>query len=120
MEAIPRAAAARYWSHVEPPSPRVMRLQFLGAATTVTGSQFLLTTERARWAERREAAEEEWLAASEAYESAAAETLQFERLEIETEGDSDLEFRAGQVTLDVFDPSSIGEPFAPSPAVVTR
>ncbi len=37
-------------------------------------------------------------------------------LEIETEGDSDMEFRAGQVTLDVFDPSSIGQPFAPSPA----
>jgi len=37
-------------------------------------------------------------------------------LEIETEGDSDLELRAGQVTLDVFDPSSIGQPFAPSPA----
>jgi predicted enzyme related to lactoylglutathione lyase len=37
-------------------------------------------------------------------------------LEIETEGDSDMEFRAGQVTLDIFDPSSIGQPFAPSPA----
>lgn len=37
-------------------------------------------------------------------------------LEVETEGDSDLELRCGQVTLDVFDPSSIGEPFAPSPA----
>ena len=37
-------------------------------------------------------------------------------LEVETEGASDLEFRAGQVTLDVFDPSSIGAPFAPSPA----
>ena len=37
-------------------------------------------------------------------------------LEIETEGESDLEFRCGQVTLDVFDPSSIGQPFAPSPA----
>ena len=37
-------------------------------------------------------------------------------LEIETEGESDMEFRAGQVTLDVFDPSSIGQPFAPSPA----
>jgi catechol 2,3-dioxygenase-like lactoylglutathione lyase family enzyme len=35
-------------------------------------------------------------------------------LEIESEGDSDLEFRLGQVTLDVFDPSSIGEPFAPT------
>jgi catechol 2,3-dioxygenase-like lactoylglutathione lyase family enzyme len=37
-------------------------------------------------------------------------------LEIETEGEHDLEFRAGQVTLDVFDASSIGQPFAPSPA----
>ena len=37
-------------------------------------------------------------------------------LELESEGDSDLEFRCGQVTLDVFDPSSIGQPFAPSPA----
>ena len=42
-----------------------------------------------------------------------AETL---GLEIETVGEHDLEFRAGQVTLDVFDPSSIGQPFAPSPA----
>ena len=39
-------------------------------------------------------------------------------LEIESEGDSDLEFRCGQVTLDVFDPSSIGQPFAVSPAGV--
>ena len=37
-------------------------------------------------------------------------------LELETEGEHDLEFRAGQVTLDIFDPSSIGQPFAPSPA----
>ena len=37
-------------------------------------------------------------------------------LELETEGDSDMELRAGQVTLDIFDPSSIGQPFAPSPA----
>jgi catechol 2,3-dioxygenase-like lactoylglutathione lyase family enzyme len=37
-------------------------------------------------------------------------------LELETEGEHDLEFRAGQVTLDVFDPSSVGQPFAPSPA----
>jgi catechol 2,3-dioxygenase-like lactoylglutathione lyase family enzyme len=37
-------------------------------------------------------------------------------LSIESEGESDLEFTLGQVTLDVFDPSSIGEPFAPSPA----
>jgi catechol 2,3-dioxygenase-like lactoylglutathione lyase family enzyme len=42
-----------------------------------------------------------------------AETL---GLEIETEGEADMEFRAGQVTLDIFDPSSIGQPFAPSPA----
>jgi catechol 2,3-dioxygenase-like lactoylglutathione lyase family enzyme len=41
-----------------------------------------------------------------------AETL---GLEIETEGESDMEFRAGQVTLDIFDPSSIGQSFAPSP-----
>jgi len=39
-------------------------------------------------------------------------------LEIETEGDSDMEFACGQVTLDIFDPSSIGQPFAPSPAGV--
>jgi catechol 2,3-dioxygenase-like lactoylglutathione lyase family enzyme len=39
-------------------------------------------------------------------------------LEIESEGESDLEFRCGQVTLDVFDPSSIGRQFAPSPAGV--
>ncbi len=37
-------------------------------------------------------------------------------LEIESQGESDLEFRCGQVTLDIFDPSSIGQPFAPSPA----
>ena len=37
-------------------------------------------------------------------------------LEVESEGDSDLELRCGQVTLDAFDPSSIGQPFAPSPA----
>jgi catechol 2,3-dioxygenase-like lactoylglutathione lyase family enzyme len=42
-----------------------------------------------------------------------AETL---GLEIESEGEADMEFRCGQVTLDVFDPSSIGQPFAPSPA----
>lgn len=39
-------------------------------------------------------------------------------LEIETEGENDMEFRAGQVTLDIFDPSSVGQPFAPSPAGV--
>ena len=37
-------------------------------------------------------------------------------MEIESEGESDMEFRCGQVTLDVFDPSSIGQQFAPSPA----
>lgn len=37
-------------------------------------------------------------------------------LEIESEGDSDMEFRCGQVTLDIFDPSSIGQTFSPSPA----
>jgi catechol 2,3-dioxygenase-like lactoylglutathione lyase family enzyme len=37
-------------------------------------------------------------------------------LELESEGESDLEFRCGQVTLDVFDPSSVGQQFAVSPA----
>jgi catechol 2,3-dioxygenase-like lactoylglutathione lyase family enzyme len=37
-------------------------------------------------------------------------------LPIESEGDHDLELTLGQVTLDVFDPSSIGQAFAPSPA----
>ncbi len=37
-------------------------------------------------------------------------------LELESEGEGDMEFRCGQVTLDVFDPSSIGQSFAPSPA----
>lgn len=37
-------------------------------------------------------------------------------LELESEGEHDMEFRCGQVTLDVFDPSSIGQEFAPSPA----
>ena len=37
-------------------------------------------------------------------------------LEVETEGESDMELRCGQVTLDIFDPSSIGQSFAPSPA----
>jgi catechol 2,3-dioxygenase-like lactoylglutathione lyase family enzyme len=36
--------------------------------------------------------------------------------EIETDGEHDMEFRVGQVTLDIFNPSSIGQPFAPSPA----
>lgn len=37
-------------------------------------------------------------------------------LKIETEGEHDMEFRAGQVTLDIFNPASIGQPFAVSPA----
>ena len=37
-------------------------------------------------------------------------------LEIESEGEHDIEFCAGQVTLDIFDPASIGQAFAPSPA----
>ncbi len=37
-------------------------------------------------------------------------------LEVESEGESDMELSCGQVTLDIFDPSSIGQPFAPSPA----
>jgi catechol 2,3-dioxygenase-like lactoylglutathione lyase family enzyme len=35
-------------------------------------------------------------------------------LEIETEGPDDMEFRLGQVTLDVFRPASQGQPFAPN------
>src|SRR5712692_354591 len=42
-----------------------------------------------------------------------AETL---GLELETEGRDDMEFCAGQVTLDIFNPASQGQPFAPSPA----
>lgn len=42
-----------------------------------------------------------------------AETL---GLEIETESEHDMEFCAGQVTLDIFNPASIGQAFAPSPA----
>ena len=42
-----------------------------------------------------------------------AETL---GLELESEGESDMEFRCGQVTLDIFDPTSIGQEFEPSPA----
>ena len=37
-------------------------------------------------------------------------------LTIESEGEHDMEFSCGQVTLDIFDPSSIGQPFSPSPA----
>jgi catechol 2,3-dioxygenase-like lactoylglutathione lyase family enzyme len=37
-------------------------------------------------------------------------------LPIETEGENDMEFTLGQVTLDVFDPASAGQEFAPSPA----
>ncbi len=35
-------------------------------------------------------------------------------LAIESGGKDDMEFRAGQVTLDIFDPASQGPPFAPS------
>ena len=35
-------------------------------------------------------------------------------LEIESEGEDDMEFRAAQVTLDIFNPSSQGQPFAPN------
>jgi catechol 2,3-dioxygenase-like lactoylglutathione lyase family enzyme len=35
-------------------------------------------------------------------------------LEVETEGEDDMEFRAGQVTLDIFNPASQGQLFAPS------
>jgi catechol 2,3-dioxygenase-like lactoylglutathione lyase family enzyme len=35
-------------------------------------------------------------------------------LEIESEGEDDIEFRLGQVTLDIFNPASIGQPFAPN------
>jgi catechol 2,3-dioxygenase-like lactoylglutathione lyase family enzyme len=44
-----------------------------------------------------------------------SEVLAFE---IETEGENDMEFRAGQVSLDIFNPTSIGQPFAPSPGGV--
>jgi len=37
-------------------------------------------------------------------------------LPIETEGENDMEFKLGQVTLDVFNPASTGQEFAPSPA----
>ena len=37
-------------------------------------------------------------------------------LPIETEGEDDMEFTLGQVTLDVFNPASAGQEFAPSPA----
>ncbi len=40
-----------------------------------------------------------------------AETL---GLVLETEGADDMEFRAGQVTLDIFNPASKGQPFAPT------
>jgi catechol 2,3-dioxygenase-like lactoylglutathione lyase family enzyme len=35
-------------------------------------------------------------------------------LPIETEGENDMEFTLGQVTLDVFNPASAGQEFAPS------
>jgi catechol 2,3-dioxygenase-like lactoylglutathione lyase family enzyme len=37
-------------------------------------------------------------------------------LQLEGEGESNMELTCGQVTLDIFDPSSVGQPFAPSPA----
>ena len=37
-------------------------------------------------------------------------------LDDETEGEHDMELRCGQVTLDIFDPSSAGQAFSPSPA----
>ena len=37
-------------------------------------------------------------------------------LPIETESENDLEFTLGQLTLDVFNPASNGQEFAPSPA----
>ena len=37
-------------------------------------------------------------------------------LPVESEGEHDIEFTLGQVTLDVFDPSSIGQPFAATTA----
>jgi len=37
-------------------------------------------------------------------------------LQLEGEGDADMELTCGQVTLDIFDPTSVGQPFAPSPA----
>jgi catechol 2,3-dioxygenase-like lactoylglutathione lyase family enzyme len=37
-------------------------------------------------------------------------------LPLETEGESDLEFTLGQVTLDVFNPAAAGREFSPSPA----
>jgi len=37
-------------------------------------------------------------------------------LEVETEGEHDMELSCGQVTLDIFDPSSIDQPFSVSPA----
>ena len=41
-------------------------------------------------------------------------------LPIETEGENDMEFTLGQVTLDVFDPASAGQEFAPSPAGIAN
>jgi catechol 2,3-dioxygenase-like lactoylglutathione lyase family enzyme len=37
-------------------------------------------------------------------------------VESEDENGNDMELTAGQVTLDIFDPGSIGQPFVPSPA----
>jgi catechol 2,3-dioxygenase-like lactoylglutathione lyase family enzyme len=35
-------------------------------------------------------------------------------LEIESENENDMEFRLGQVTIDIFNSASVGEPFAPN------
>ncbi len=39
-------------------------------------------------------------------------------LALETEAEHDLEVRAGQVTIDLFNPASQGQPFAPAPGGV--
>ena len=41
-------------------------------------------------------------------------------LELETEGPHNFELRVGQVTLDVFDPSSQNQPFTPSGGMALR
>jgi len=51
-----------------------------------------------------------------------AKRIYTEVLGLEVEGEdengNDMELTAGQVTLDIFDPTSIGQSFAPSPAGV--
>lgn len=44
---------------------------------------------------------------------ARAKAFYSETLALESEGENDMEFRLGQVTLDIFNPASIGQPFAP-------